>query len=44
MMLLEVQLQIGGDHEQFFVHIPKQKQEWHNHNPVMVQPKMPNQN
>ena len=34
----------GGDREQFFVHIPKQKQEWHNHNPVMVQPKMPNQN
>ena len=34
----------GGNYEQFFVHIPKQKQVWHNRNPVMVQPKMPNQN
>ena len=34
----------GGDYEQFFVHVPKQKLEWHNRNLVMVQPKMPNQN
>ena len=34
----------GVDYDQFFVHIPKQKQEWHNCNPVIVQPKMPNQN
>ena len=33
-----------GNYEQLFVHIPKQKQVWHNRSPVMVQPKMPNQN
>ena len=34
----------GEDYVQFFVHFPKQKQEWHNQNPMIVQPKMPNQN
>ena len=32
------------DYEQPFVHIPRRRQERYGHNPVRVQPKMPNQN
>ena len=32
------------DYEQPFVHIPRWRQEKYDHNTVMVQPKMPNQN